>query len=122
VPATARVNELQLPLFQETLIIWGDKDRVFPVDLGHRLHRYKRAARTAVCILNYVFLLISLSMLVVAETTSRHLGERSRLEIVKDAGHALQLEGAEHVNKFIKSFLLDDDERRIGPGVAVARK
>ncbi|CAN6296301.1 unnamed protein product [Urochloa humidicola] len=75
-------------LTQETLIIWGDKDRVFPVDLGHRLHR--------------------------------HLGEKSRLEIVKDAGHALQLEGADHVNKFIKSFLLD--ERRIGPGVAVAQK
>ncbi|KAF8776272.1 hypothetical protein HU200_003678 [Digitaria exilis] len=66
-------------LTQETLIIWGDKDRVFPVDLGHRLQR---------------------------------------LEIVKDAGHALQLEGAEHVNKFIKSFLLD--ERRAGPGVALS--
>lgn len=26
-------------LTQETLIIWGDKDQVFPVDLGHRLHR-----------------------------------------------------------------------------------
>ncbi|CAL4912877.1 unnamed protein product [Urochloa decumbens] len=75
-------------LTQETLIIWGDKDQVFPVDLGHRLHR--------------------------------HLGEKSRLEIVKDAGHALQLEGADHVNKFIKSFLLD--ERPIGPGVTVAQK
>ncbi|CAL4937856.1 unnamed protein product [Urochloa decumbens] len=75
-------------LTQETLIIWGDKDQVFPVDLGHRLHR--------------------------------HLGEKSRLEIVEDAGHALQLEGADHVNKFIKSFLLD--ERRIGPVVTVAQK
>ncbi|WVZ55686.1 hypothetical protein U9M48_006314 [Paspalum notatum var. saurae] len=73
---------------QETLIIWGDKDQVFPVDLGHRLHR--------------------------------HLGGRSRLEIVKDAGHALQLEGADDVNRFIKSFLLD--ERNTGPGVAVAQK
>ncbi|OEL16436.1 hypothetical protein BAE44_0022547 [Dichanthelium oligosanthes] len=74
-------------LTQETLIIWGDKDRVFPVDLGYRLQR--------------------------------HLGGKTRLEIVKDAGHALQLEGADHVNKFIKSFLLDE---RIGPGVAVAQK
>jgi pimeloyl-ACP methyl ester carboxylesterase len=43
----------------------------------------------------------------------RLLGERSRLEIVRDAGHALQLEGADHVNRFIKSFLLDE---RTGPG------
>jgi len=51
----------------------------------------------------------------------RLLGERSRLEIVRDAGHALQLEGADHVNRFIKSFLLDE---RIGPGAGagVGRK
>lgn len=55
-----------------------------------------------------------------AEPERRHLGGNTRLEIVKDAGHALQLEGAEHVNKYIKSFLLD--ERRAGPGVAVAQK
>lgn len=74
-------------LTQETLIIWGDKDRVFPVDLGHRLHR--------------------------------HLGDKSRLEIVKDAGHALQLEGAGEVNRLIKAFLLDE---RNGPACGVARK
>ncbi|NP_001152530.2 uncharacterized protein LOC100284273 [Zea mays] len=74
-------------LTQETLIIWGDKDQVFPVDLGHRLHRL--------------------------------LGERSRLEIVRDAGHALQLEGADHVNRSIKSFLLDE---RVGPGAGAGRK
>ncbi|KAK3150648.1 hypothetical protein QOZ80_3AG0235900 [Eleusine coracana subsp. coracana] len=74
-------------LTQETLIIWGDKDRVFPVDLGHRLHR--------------------------------HLGEKSRLEIVKDAGHALQLEGAGEVNRLIKSFLLHE---RNGPACGLGRK
>ncbi|KAF0891343.1 hypothetical protein E2562_009503 [Oryza meyeriana var. granulata] len=62
-------------LTQKTLILWGDKDQVFPLDLGHRLQR--------------------------------HLGDVSRLEIIKDAGHALQLEGAEQVNRSIKSFLLD---------------
>nr|AAO13466.1 Hypothetical protein [Oryza sativa Japonica Group] len=62
-------------LTQKTLILWGDKDQVFPLDLGHRLQR--------------------------------HLGDVSRLEIIKDAGHALQLEGADQVNRFIKSFLLD---------------
>uniref|UniRef100_A0A0A9DGX1 AB hydrolase-1 domain-containing protein n=1 Tax=Arundo donax TaxID=35708 RepID=A0A0A9DGX1_ARUDO len=74
-------------LTQETLIIWGDKDQVFPVELGHRLQR--------------------------------HLGEKSRLEIVKDAGHALQLEGADQVNRFIKSFLVDE---RNGPGIGIAQK
>lgn len=61
---------------QKTLVLWGDKDQVFPIDLGYRLHR--------------------------------HLGGESRLEIIKDAGHALQLEGAEKVNRFIRSFLIDE--------------
>lgn len=38
----------------------------------------------------------------------RHLGKESRLEIIKDAGHALQLEGGDKVNSFIKSFFLDE--------------
>ncbi|KAM3315686.1 hypothetical protein ACQJBY_034051 [Aegilops geniculata] len=63
-------------LTQKTLVLWGDKDQVFPVDLGYKLHR--------------------------------HLGKKSRLEIIKDAGHALQLEGADKVNSFIKSFFLDE--------------
>lgn len=62
-------------LTQRTLVLWGDRDQVFPVDLGYRLQR--------------------------------HLGGECRLEIIKDAGHALQLEGAGKVNGFIRSFLLD---------------
>ncbi|KAL6867738.1 hypothetical protein ACP4OV_015762 [Aristida adscensionis] len=75
----AGINPLPV-LTQETLILWGDKDRVFPIDLAYRLQR--------------------------------HLGERSRLEVIKNAGHALQLEGAEHVNRFITSFLLDEPNGR----------
>uniref|UniRef100_A0ACD5WGL8 Uncharacterized protein n=1 Tax=Avena sativa TaxID=4498 RepID=A0ACD5WGL8_AVESA len=71
-------------LTQKTLVIWGDKDQVFPLDLGYRLQR--------------------------------HLGDGCRLEIIKDAGHALQLEGAGKVNSFITSFLLD------GPELSIARK
>ncbi|CAM0871576.1 unnamed protein product [Alopecurus aequalis] len=70
-------------LTQQTLVLWGDKDKVFPVDLGYNLQR--------------------------------HLGDDCRIEIIKDAGHALQLEGARHVNRFIRSFLLD------GPGFGIAR-
>ncbi|KAK1667102.1 hypothetical protein QYE76_055261 [Lolium multiflorum] len=54
-------------LNQKTLLLWGDKDQVFPVDLGYRLQR--------------------------------HLGDDCRLEIIKDAGHALQIEEA---GKFVR--------------------
>ncbi|KAJ1687298.1 hypothetical protein LUZ63_018688 [Rhynchospora breviuscula] len=61
-------------LSQETLLLWGDHDQVFPVDFGHDLHR--------------------------------HLGKNSSLEIIKDAGHALQLEQPCQVNCRIQHFLL----------------
>uniref|UniRef100_A0ACD5TVA7 Uncharacterized protein n=1 Tax=Avena sativa TaxID=4498 RepID=A0ACD5TVA7_AVESA len=74
-------------LTQKTLVLWGDKDQVFPLDLGYRLQR--------------------------------HLGDGCRLEIIKDAGHALQLEGAGKVNSFIMSFLLDEPD---GPELSIPRK
>jgi pimeloyl-ACP methyl ester carboxylesterase len=43
----------------------------------------------------------------------RHLGDDCRLEIIKDAGHALQMEAAGKVNKFISSFLIDGTEKGI---------
>ncbi|XP_077230016.1 uncharacterized protein LOC143863233 isoform X1 [Tasmannia lanceolata] len=61
-------------LSQETLLIWGDKDNVFPLYLGHQL--------------------------------KRHLGQKSRLEIIEDAGHASQMENPRLVNDLIKSFVL----------------
>nr|CAD1822572.1 unnamed protein product [Ananas comosus var. bracteatus] len=67
-------------LTQETLILWGDQDRVFPLNLAHKLQK--------------------------------HLGEKSRLEIIKDAGHALQLEKAAQVNRLIEQFLLDANNCR----------
>lgn len=33
------INDVLL-LTQETLLLWGDQDKVFPVDLAHELHRY----------------------------------------------------------------------------------
>eukprot|EP01018_Ginkgo_biloba_P007639 Gb_03307 [translate_table: standard] len=62
-------------LNQKTLIIWGDHDRVFPLELGHRL--------------------------------KRHLGDTAELMVVKDAGHAVQLEKPDEVNRGIKLFLLN---------------
>ncbi|XP_009404328.2 uncharacterized protein LOC103987678 [Musa acuminata AAA Group] len=60
-------------LNQDTLILWGDKDDIFPLPLAHQLHR--------------------------------HLGKKSRLEVLKDAGHALQLEKPDQVNHLIEQFL-----------------
>ncbi|KAI3913463.1 hypothetical protein MKW98_003942 [Papaver atlanticum] len=62
-------------LNQETMILWGDKDKVFPLYLAFQLER--------------------------------HLGEKSRVEIIKDAGHAANLESPHLVNHLIRSFLLD---------------
>ncbi|KAG0451725.1 hypothetical protein HPP92_026084 [Vanilla planifolia] len=50
-----------LPLLkQETLILWGDKDSIFPLSLAYGLQR--------------------------------HLGDKARLQVIKEAGHALPLE------------------------------
>lgn len=62
-------------LSQETLIIWGEHDRIFPLELGHRL--------------------------------KRHLGDRAELIVLKDAGHAAQLETPYEFNNVIKMFLLE---------------
>ncbi|WCJ39417.1 alpha/beta-Hydrolases superfamily protein [Euphorbia peplus] len=61
-------------LTQETLLIWGDQDNIFPVFLAHRLHR--------------------------------HLGPKSRVEIIKDAGHAANIESPDALNNLITSFIL----------------
>lgn len=60
---------------QPTLLIWGDKDNVFPLYLGYQLHR--------------------------------HLGGNSKLEILKDTGHAANLDSPDTLNELIKSFVLN---------------
>ncbi|CAI9280930.1 unnamed protein product [Lactuca saligna] len=61
-------------LTQETLIIWGEKDNIFPIQLGHQLHR--------------------------------HLGPKSTLKIIKDVGHAANVEAPYSLNELITSFVL----------------
>ncbi|EEE59177.1 hypothetical protein OsJ_11103 [Oryza sativa Japonica Group] len=58
---------------QPTLIIWGEQDQVFPMELAHRLER--------------------------------HLGEKSRLVVIKKAGHAVNLEKDKEVCKNIVEYL-----------------
>ncbi|XP_009603502.1 uncharacterized protein [Nicotiana tomentosiformis] len=60
---------------QPTLIIWGEYDQIFPLELAHRL--------------------------------KRHLGNNAQLVIIKDAGHAINMEKPKVLYKHLKSFLLD---------------
>lgn len=60
---------------QPTLIIWGEQDQVFPLELGCRL--------------------------------KRHLEKNSELVVIKNAGHAVNIEKSKEFIKHLKSFLLD---------------
>ncbi|CAI0448485.1 unnamed protein product [Linum tenue] len=66
---------------QKTLIIWGDQDQIFPVELAHRL--------------------------------KRHIGESAELVIIKNAGHAVNLEKSKEFCKHLKSFLIDPMRNQI---------
>ncbi|XP_010537613.1 PREDICTED: uncharacterized protein LOC104812248 [Tarenaya hassleriana] len=59
---------------QETLIVWGENDKIFPVQFAHGLRR---------------------------------LLPNSRLEIIKEIGHAVNIEAPGALNNFIISFVLD---------------
>uniref|UniRef100_J3LPD5 AB hydrolase-1 domain-containing protein n=2 Tax=Oryza brachyantha TaxID=4533 RepID=J3LPD5_ORYBR len=58
---------------QPTLIIWGEQDQVFPMELAHRLQS--------------------------------HLKENSRLVVIKNAGHAVNLEKSKEVCRNIIEYL-----------------
>ncbi|KAI4299099.1 hypothetical protein L6164_032590 [Bauhinia variegata] len=60
---------------QPTLIIWGEQDKIFPLELGHRL--------------------------------KRHVGESAQIVIIKNAGHAVNLEKPREFAKHLKAFLFD---------------
>ncbi|KAL0908890.1 hypothetical protein M5K25_023402 [Dendrobium thyrsiflorum] len=61
---------------QETLILWGDEDTIFPLPLAYAL--------------------------------KRHLGDKAKLQVIKEAGHALPLEKPYHVNSLIRRFILQE--------------
>lgn len=60
---------------QPTLILWGEYDKIFPLELAHRL--------------------------------KRHLGDNAELVVLKNAGHALNVEKQKEYHKHLKSFLID---------------
>ncbi|ESW20402.1 hypothetical protein PHAVU_006G206100 [Phaseolus vulgaris] len=71
--------KIQLP----TLILWGDQDQVFPLELGHRL--------------------------------KRHIGENAQMVVVKNAGHAVNLEKPKEFGKHLKAFLIDTNTTKSCP-------
>ncbi|CAO2840277.1 unnamed protein product [Amaranthus hypochondriacus] len=59
---------------QETLLVWGDQDKVFPKEIGHHLQRI--------------------------------LGPKARLIILKETGHAINIDSPKELNELIKLFVL----------------
>ncbi|KAB2050849.1 hypothetical protein ERO13_A12G015300v2 [Gossypium hirsutum] len=60
---------------QSILIIWGEEDKIFPLELGYRL--------------------------------KRHVGEEAKIVVIKNAGHAVNIEKSKDFMKHLKSFLFD---------------
>lgn len=60
---------------QPTLIIWGDSDQIFPLDLGYRL--------------------------------KSHLGEVAELVILKNTGHAVNMEQPKELIRLFKLFVIE---------------
>lgn len=68
---------------QPTLILWGEHDKIFPLELGYRLQR--------------------------------HIGDNARIEVIKNAGHALNIEKPKEFVKHLKSFLLENGSGLTSP-------
>jgi len=82
------INERKLSdlpkIRQPTLIIWGEQDHVFPMELAHRLER--------------------------------HLGDNSRLVVVKNAGHAANIEKSKEVCKIIVDYFQEPADSSVSMG------
>lgn len=61
------------PLTQEVLIVWGDRDRIFPLEMATELKEV--------------------------------LGEKARLEVIKNTSHVPQIECPGQFNNIVKNFL-----------------
>ncbi|GAB2228302.1 hypothetical protein Drorol1_Dr00010134 [Drosera rotundifolia] len=61
---------------QPTLILWGEQDQIFPLELGYQL--------------------------------KSHLGKNAEIAIIRNAGHAVNIEKSKEFIMHLKSFLLAD--------------
>ncbi|KAI6678566.1 hypothetical protein NL676_039362 [Syzygium grande] len=72
-PATGVPSFFLSDFIRPTLLVWGEQDRIFPLELGHRL--------------------------------KRHIGDSAKLVVIKNAGHAVNLEKPKEFSKHLKLFL-----------------
>lgn len=86
---------------QPTLIIWGEYDQIFPLELAHRLKRSTYKTRLA------QELTTSFAFCLNLVWWCRHLSENAELVIIKDAGHAINMEKPKELsNSWNHSFLI----------------
>ncbi|KAH7567748.1 hypothetical protein JRO89_XS07G0138500 [Xanthoceras sorbifolium] len=71
IPKDRNMSKIPKP----TLILWGEYDQIFPLELGQRL--------------------------------KRHLGDNAQLVVIKNAGHAFNVEKPKEYYNHLKSFLVD---------------
>ncbi|XP_054789198.1 uncharacterized protein LOC129294750 [Prosopis cineraria] len=60
---------------QPALLVWGERDQIFPLELAHRL--------------------------------KKHLGDNAELVVIKNTGHALNVEKVKDFYSVLKSFLIE---------------
>ncbi|KAI4321404.1 hypothetical protein MLD38_034788 [Melastoma candidum] len=72
IPKNRKITDIPR-ITQPLLIIWGEHDQIFPVELAYRL--------------------------------KEHVGENSQLEIIKDTGHACNVQKPKEFYAILKSFL-----------------
>lgn len=82
IPKERKVSDLP-KISQPTLIIWGEHDQIFTLELAHRL--------------------------------KRHLGDSAHLVVIKNAGHAFNVEKPKEFCNHLKSFLVDLQPLPVAP-------
>ena len=87
---------------QEVLIIWGDHDQLFPLEMAKELKEW---------VFLFLFLFLFFIFLLkywwasVINVWCRILGEKTRLEVMKETSHVPQIEAPAEFNRVVKSFL-----------------
>lgn len=80
------------------MLIWGDKDKIFPISFAHELQRYFISG----FLLHFKLILHNICNFF----ECRNLGPNAKLEIIQDTGHAVNMDSPYVLNALIKGFVL----------------
>lgn len=94
---------------QPTLVLWGEQDQVFPLELGYRLTRWGFIS------VEFLHVAYNLQLVMNERFWNRHIGEAAQIAVIKNAGHALNIEKPKEFAKHIKSFLFDPPSTSTSP-------